>query len=332
MLSNMLHMHPQVLSLSEFWTVFPTRDLPATSMTGEEFWGMMAWPNPYADGFEVAGLPFDEYYYPYDRARFDPATGVPSICRVLAALDDDPDALYDKLAGVVPSWPLRPASGHCRALFDELAAMFGRRLIVERTGGVLGKIPSLRRRFPDARFIFLHRDGPDCALSMMRHPAFRLESIRVLTDILSTPPLPENLPEEIRAMDPRDLKEMITPPFDGKRMQGLPIPLAFFGWQWSFYTRIGSRAIRDLWPDEWMTVRYERLLKDTRGELTRVASFIGAPAEGQWLDNACNFVDPRRAGTAVARLDQGELAMLQAVCETGRRAFDLLESDQAVSA
>ena len=30
-------------------------------------------------------------------------------------------------------------------------------------------------QFPAARFVRLYRDGPDCALSMRRHPAFALK-------------------------------------------------------------------------------------------------------------------------------------------------------------
>jgi hypothetical protein len=36
MLSHMLHLHPRVLSLSEFWNLFPGRDINS-SVTGEEF-------------------------------------------------------------------------------------------------------------------------------------------------------------------------------------------------------------------------------------------------------------------------------------------------------
>jgi len=339
MLSHMFNMHPGILSLSEFWNLFPDRDMNilASSATGEEFWQIIAKPSLVDDGIIAAGISMPEYFYPHGRARFDPATGVPSICRVLAAVSDDPDALYDKLMNEVPSWPRRVVAGHCRVLFGELAAMLGRQIIVERTGAALGMIPVLRRRFPDARFIFLHRAGPDCVLSMSRHPLFRIAAMKILGDALTSPSpsdiLPEEiLTEEIRSANPADLKSIATPPFDAERLQSFPIPIEFFAWMWSSEVHDGESAIREVRRDEWTTVRYEQLLKAPQSELTRLADFIGVPAEHEWLDKADSFVDPGRAGTAAAQLDHVKLAVLQAGCAVGTRAFDLLESEQAASA
>jgi hypothetical protein len=332
MLSRMFDMHPQILSLSEFWNLFPDRDIKilAASATGDEFWQMIASPGLVDDGIIAAGIPMEEYFYPYGQARFDPAVGVPSICRVLAAVSDDPDVLYDKLMSIVPAWPRRVVAGHCRALFRELAALLGRTVIVERTGAALGMIPVLRRRFPDARFIFLHRAGPDCALSMSRHPLFRVSAMKMLADALSNPSacavLPEKvLSEDITAVGAADLIGIATPPFDAERLLSLPIPIEFFAWLWSSQMHDGERAINEVRRDEWTTVRYEQLLKDPQRELARLAGFIGVPAEPQWLEDACGLVDPSRAGTAAARLDRDELTVLQAACAAGTHAFDLLE-------
>jgi hypothetical protein len=35
----------------------------------------------------------------------------------------------------------------------------------------------LHRHYPQARFVHMHPDGPDCALSMSRHPTFRRQVI-----------------------------------------------------------------------------------------------------------------------------------------------------------
>jgi hypothetical protein len=114
MLSRMLQMHPQVLSLSEFWNVFlgPEVHFPVHEMNGEEFWQQIAMPNSDNDGLDLVGM------YPAGRGRFDPAVGVPSICRVLATLTDDPHALYDRLAATVDGCelprPVRVLGWHIR--------------------------------------------------------------------------------------------------------------------------------------------------------------------------------------------------------------------------
>jgi hypothetical protein len=331
MLSRMLSMHPEVLSLSEFWNVLRTSadELPTHVMGGEEFWQRITKPDPYTDGMELAGIPHDEFLYPADR-RFDPASGVPAICRVLAALGDDPDGLYDRLALAVPRWPRRPMADHCRALFAELAAILGRSVVVERTGGDLTLVSVLQRQFPEARFVFLHRNGPDSALSMSRHPSYRLAALQMLAAAAGQPATPQlPLPEEIRRARPEDFEGLVAPPFDKQRFGSFPVPLAIFGWMWAGGTRAGTSDIRALPHDCWVPLRYEQLLSNPRAELSRLANFIGITAEQQWLDRTSEFVDAGRTGGSGSRLHPGALAELRASCASGTRAFDLLESEYA---
>jgi hypothetical protein len=333
MLSRMLHMHPQVLSLSEFWNAFrgtEGRDVPVHEMSGLEFWQRITAPVARTDGFEVAGIPHGEFLYPADRGRFDPATGVPALSRVLAELTDDPDGLYDKLASLVPGWPVRSVAAQCRALFAALAGMCGRAVVVERTGGSAPLMPMLRQQFPGARFVYLHRDGPDSALSMSRHAGFRLIAMRAIAEEVrngsfSVPA--EMLSEEIREARPEDFDGLVAPPFDRERFQAYSLPPALFGWLWSTSTRAGTSEILQVARDRWTTMRYERILADPRTELSGLAGFIGVAAESGWLDRVAEFVDAGRAGRAPNRLHPSDLAALRTVCAAGTRAFDLLEAE-----
>jgi hypothetical protein len=345
MLSRILQMHPQVLSLSEFWNVFlPTRgqvpaynvsgefwdtfldtehNFPAHEISGEEFWQRIAKPNPDNDGLDLADM------YPIGRGRFDPAVGVPSIYRVMAPLTDDLDALYDGLARKVPAWPLRSMAGHCHALFADLAARFGRTAVVERSGGSAILMRVLRAEFAAARFVFLHRDGPDSALSMSRFPVFRLGTMRAVAEALRSPSgiAMEILPAELRTADPQDFESLVSPPFDRAKFMTYPLPLTLFGAIWSTMTRTATSQIREVPRDKWITMRYERLVGDTAAELSRLTDFIGVPADRKWLDWASEFVDSARPGRAAVKLHPVALAELRAACAAGTRAFDLLESE-----
>jgi Sulfotransferase family len=334
MLSRILQMHPDVLSLSEFWNVFrdnggslPVRDIPLHEMTGEEYWQRITKCDPYHDSMNIVGL--EEYPR---GGRFDPATGVPVICRTLAPLTSDFEAVYDKLAASVPSWPRRPMAAQCSALFADLATMLGRRVIVERSGGSAGMVPMLRQQFPEARFVFLHRDGQDSALSMSRHPSFRLILIKMAAEAIGSPSAAEiPLPPEIRAAKPEDLKGVAEPPFDADRFMSYPLPLTSFGWFWSWLTRTGTSDISEVPHDRLMTMRYELILANAHAELTRLAGFIGVPAERRWLDEAAKFVDSGRAGGAATKLHPIALAELRAACASGTRAYELLESRHAAA-
>jgi Sulfotransferase family len=334
MLSHLLRMHPDVLSLDEFWNCFRHTEgsIPVHDMAGDEFWRRLTVSAFSYDGLVRSGIKRVEYSFP---TRFDYATGMPPLCPLLARLTgESPDRLYDSLALVVSSWPRQSVADHCRALFGELATRLGRPVIVERTGGSLEDMGQLREMFPEARFVFLHRDGPDAALSMSRLPAFRLAALKELSGIVgdALPEQLETLPPEIRTTSPQEFKRLTEPPFDKERFWTFPIPLAYFGWHWSKTTRIGTIEIRNVRGGQWMTLRYELLLNDPSAELVKLAAFIGVGADPRWLDRACPHVDPKRAGSAAAELHPGELGALRRACAPGTRAFDQLEAECAAAA
>jgi Sulfotransferase family len=336
MLSRFLNGHPKVLSLNEFWRCFLDREdeLPAHDMSGEEFWWRITEPASSYDDLIRAGIKKDESLKPFT-SRFNYVTGMPPICRVLAYhTGGSPDPLYDMLASVVSAWPWRRMAEHSRALFSELSVMLGRPVVVERTGGSLSQVTFLLEEFSDARFIFLHRDGIDCALSMSRYPTLRREVIKTLAALVGNSSLDtvKLLPPEIRKTSPEEFERLLSPPFDPVRFMNFPIPISIFGGMWSRVTRTGTREIRRIPRDQRMILRYESLLTNTREEMTRLAEFLGVPAYGQWLDFACKSADPGHIGSAKAQLNPSELAELRAICLAGTRAFDFLEAEHAESA
>jgi hypothetical protein len=339
MLSRMLHLHPEVLSISEFWNCFRETigGIPSHDMSGEEFWQTITGPAPFYDDLIRSRIKQDEDLRPFP-SRFNYITGMPPFARILATfVPDGPDPLYDELAPEVSSWPQRPVAEHCAALFTEIAVKLGRGVIAERSGGSLIHAAFLLQQFPQARFVFLHRNGPDTALSMSRHPIVRIYVMRIIASAIensSSEPaaLLEMLPASIKIKNIREFEGLIAPPYDRERFLAFPLPLSCFGWFWSDLTQTGAAEIRGINPDKWMPLRYERLLKDTRAEMTRLADFIGVPAEPQWLDKTCEFANPGRSGSAEAQLIPDDLAALRDSCVAGAQAFDRLESEHLASA
>jgi hypothetical protein len=336
MLSRILHMHPAILSLSEFvnsitglsssgdqnrWE-FPTED-----MDGQELWQLISAPSPLKDAIVLAGLKSSEMCYPYDIGRFDPATGVPTICNAtLPLLTDDPDAIFDQLAARLPSWPKRSAAEQFRALFSTLADMFGRTVIVERSGSSLPMVSVLRRLFPEARFVLQYRDGLDCALSMSRHVSGQFAGIA--EEAIRITGLPTTATwEELLAAAPEEFNGLLTEPFDVARIMAYPVPMTFFGQGWAWMMWVGIEAIKRLPRDIWTTLQYERLIASPVEELTRLADFINVPATPEWLDKACSSMDSGRVGSARNQLDPDTLAALREACEPGTQAIRQLESE-----
>lgn len=337
MLSNLLQQHPDVLSLNELINAINTpyntiaggvsRERWTIDIDGPEFWQTLNERDPSTEGIMDAGLPLPEFIYP-STGRFSTATGIPKVCnQVLPMLSDDPDSLYDKLSAEIPAWPLRPTADHCRALFAMLADLTGRHVAVERSGGSMTQVPTLAEQFPDARFVLLHRNGPDCALSMSRHVIFRLAILRIIAaraaGISDTAP-----PGELSAA-PDEFNGLLTPPFDKQRFMSYSIPVATFAYLWSYTVREGVSALQELPRDRWMSVKYEDLISAPREPLTRLAGFLGAAAPRQWLDRACDFVNPGRAGSASAQLDPAELAAVRNSCAPGTRILAALDAEQS---
>lgn len=335
MLSRILHQHPEVLSVNELFSSLHAtwfRAIPGFSyfpdseMDGRELWHLLTAPMPFIDTIVRDGFKVPELRYPYGRGRFDPVTGVPLLCHfVLPALTDDPDALFDKLADEVPSWPRRPAAHQYRSLFTFLADALRRRVIVERSGGSVVKVPQLRRAFPEARFVHMYRNGPDTALSLSRFVLARVLEITAIAAAAAKLP-PRSSPEVIEAARP-EFKGMLAPPYDIERLMAYPIPLEVFGRTWSSMTCTGLIALQRLPAGTLADIRYEDLLgPGLEPELTKLAEFIGVSAPAQWLGKARSMIDRSRAGSARAQLDPESYAALRAACDRGEQAIAAIGS------
>jgi hypothetical protein len=327
MLSRLLREHPEVLSMSEFFSTLRIAaasgpaGFPVSDMDGAQLWRLLATPFPMLDAMISGGLRTDEMLYP-DGGRFDPATGIPLVSHyILPMLGADPDWLFDQLAAELPRWPRRPAAAQYQELFGYLAGLLGRPVVVERSASSLHLIPQLQAQFPQARFVHLYRDGPDCALSMSRHPAFRREILAIGAVRSAKLPAGSTL-QQVNDALPERFRGLICPPYDAARLRDFPIPVEVFARdRWSPMICAGVAALAQVPKPARTSLRYEDLLAEPAASLARLAAFIGVSAPAGWIKQGCRTVDPSRTGTASAQLEAGALARLRTACEPGTRAL-----------
>ncbi|MEE1942693.1 sulfotransferase [Streptomyces sp. TRM 70361] len=321
-LSRVLNRHPDVLSLNELLASIGLGGMPEGELTGEEFWRLLADPNPTFDRMIRSGAAIPEFLYPRSPGRFSAeAGGIPALClMVLPHLTDDPDGLLDELALHVPAWPRRPAEDQYRALFGLLADRFGRRAVVERSGFSVRWVPRLRTGFPEAGLVHLYRGGPDCALSMSRHTGFRL--ITLLGEIYAALGLEfgAELTEEHARSLPPDLGGLLADPFDARLVFDRAIPVSVFGALWSRLVTECLAELEKVPETSRMALSYENLLDAPEKELSRLAAFAGVAPGPEWLAAGRALLDPGRRGAAL-RLPPGELNALREACEPGERAL-----------
>ncbi|MDW8808704.1 sulfotransferase [Streptomyces scabiei] len=322
-LSRILNSHPDVLSLNEYMASVGDASFPAGEVDGEEFWQTLFRPAPHFERMIRSGVPLPEFLHTRAPGRYaSETTGIPALSlMVLPHLTDDPDGLLDELGAAVVRRPRRTAAEHHRALFDLLCTRFGRTAVVERSGYSTGWAPGLRDAFPEAGFVHMFRDGPDCALSMSRHPGYRaislLREIKARSGIDSFADL---TPEHVRALPP-DLAPLLGERFDPALVRDRVIPLRTFGALWSELVVEGTEFLTGLPADRRRTtLAYENLLDDPAGELTRLADFIGVAPRPEWLRASSALLDHGRRGSARG-LPAAELAGLRAECERGEQAL-----------
>ena len=322
-LSRILNAHPDVLSLNEFMASVGDAAFPEGELTGPEFWQTLFRPAPHFERMIRSGLPLPEFLYTRRPGRYTAeTTGIPALSlMVLPHLTEDPDGLLDELGTEVVQWPERTAAEHHRALFGLLCARFGRTAVVERSGYSTGWAPGLRAAFPDARFVHMFRDGPDCALSMSRHPGYRTISLlREIKARAGVDSFADLTPEHVRAL-PADLAPLLDERFDPALVRDRDIPLRTFGALWSELVTEGTRFLGELPADQRSTLSYENLLDRTDQELTRLADFIGVAPLPEWLLAASELLDHSRRGSA-RRLSAAEFDELSESCAPGTRVLE----------
>ncbi|MFJ4466817.1 sulfotransferase family protein [Streptomyces sp. NPDC089424] len=321
-LSRILNAHPDVLSLNEYMASVGDASFPEGKVTGEEFWQTLARPAPHFERMIRSGLPLPEFLHtgPPGGPAAD-SDGVPALMlMVLPHLTDDPDGLLGQLAAAVAAGPARTPAEHHRALFGLLCTRFGRTAVVERSGYSTGWAPMLREAFPEARFVHLFRDGPDCALSMSRHPGYRVISLlREIKARAGAGSLADLTDAQVRAL-PADLSPLLGDRFDPALVRDRDIPLRTFGALWSQLVTEGAEFLDRLPSDRGTTLTYEHLLDDPAAELTRLAAFIGVAPHPRWLRDAAALLDHGRRGAA-RRLAPAAFEELKQSCAPGTRVL-----------
>jgi hypothetical protein len=258
------------------------------------------------------GYAASEITYPFEEGgrhrRDEPLPWI--LVSMLPRLSDDPDRLYDALMAEVKAWPRQPAVAHHRRLFAWLVARLGRAFWLERSGSSFDYLGGLAASFPDAKFLHIHRDGPEAALSMVHHHAYRLP-ISLLYDA----PLDDG--SRLADLGPLDLHAAPRADDAISRVLASRPPPAVFGRYWCDQVLHGYRALRRVDASRYEEVCFEDLLARPRDVLARIAAFLELPGTDDWIERAAALVRDAPAARA-PELPAAERAALEAACRPGQ--------------
>lgn len=306
LLSQMLAESPQVLSVSEFFNGLDARRrFEETPVSGADFAALISAEQPFVTAVLRRGYPVSEITYPFGpSARFRRDEALPWILvSALPRLDPDPDRAFDAIAAFATALPKQHLACHYRALFERLCARYDRTYWIERSGSSIDYIAGLNAFFAEAKFLHIHRDGPEAALSMREHHAYRLPIA-----ILYRPGGPAEI----------DLHAVPDPDDPISRILASRPPIEYYGRYWSDQVVNGSRTIDRLPPERIHAIRFEALVAEPRSVLSGICEFFGLEARGDWLARAVarvRGIPPLRAPLLEAR----ERERLLAACRPGAR-------------
>jgi SAM-dependent methyltransferase len=319
MLSNMLRLNPDILSLSEFLAMLLPDPLPPGDLDAAAYWRVLTQPRPFFTHAYRLGIRVPEFLYrPGAESRFTPADGIPPILiTTLPHLSDDPEGLYDEVGAFVADLPSAAAAAQHRRLFEWLCARAGARAWVERSGSSLLYLSQLTSAFPDARFVHLYRDGRECAYSMSRNAGYRLGAIAMMLHarLGVSPYLNDDKPPE---HVPPDLRPFMPGTFDHEAFERFEVPVAQLGQLWSDMVTPALDILDSLPPERVLQLSYEDLIAEPEQALRRLARFADLPhRDPGWPDRAASLVQSRPPRWPA--LPEDQKSDLTRVCEPAMR-------------
>jgi hypothetical protein len=313
LLSRMIGEHPDVCSIFECLNGLDVaRRFAPEPCSGERFRELLLAEQPFLTAVLRRGYRVEEVVYPFGVGRHRRGDPMPYVLTtMLPRLSDDPDGLLDAIAEFTAALPEQSASDHFRALFGWLAEREGSGAWIERSGSSIEYLPALAAAFPGARFLHLHRDGPETALSMRRHHAYRLPvSVMYRAPDESGRPAPE----------PASLDFASSPHEDDaiSRVLAARPPAEVFGRYWSDQLARGMAGEEPAGPC-YRELAFEDLLEHPAQRLREIADFFALdPDRDGWAERAAALVGGRPTAR-VLRLSAEAQSRLEAACLPGMK-------------
>ncbi len=213
--------------------------------------------------------------------------------------EEPEDALAD-LMMFVREQPTQKLSRHYIAMFEYLTAKAGKTIWIERSGGSIAWMPEMLDLFPDAKYLHLHRNPLDVALSMQRHNHFRVRAFKHFD--LTTK-------DGIRwsDLDETDLNNNtpISPRL--RSVMEHDVPLDYFLEDVNECILRGIKEVKRLAPSQYAEISFEEIMADPKAALRRLADFFDLAPGETWLANAAALLKSGQAAQNTPTTEQSAL-------------------------
>jgi putative sulfotransferase len=297
LLSEMLGKNTSTLSIFEFFTGLDwSKRFAREPVNGDEFAALISAEQPIINMVLGRGYRVEEVTYPFSvESRYQPGDPTPWILvSMLGRMSENPDALFDDVIAFARALPKQYLRKHYSQLFDWLTERAGRRCWIERSGSSIDYLGSLHSFFPEAKFVHLHRDGRETALSMREHAPYRL-AVTFLYDPQSVQN--ENIDQILNSRPPIEL----------------------FGRYWSEQLEHGYAAIPTIDRSRYLEVRFEDLVREPERVLREIGEFLELEDEpADWAERGAALVE-RAPAARFDQLSPDEQQCLNEACAPGMK-------------
>ena len=234
---------------------------------------------------------------------------------MLPFLTDKPDELFAEILNEVESFPAQTMPDHYRSIFHWLQNKYNKSFWIERSGESAVYVPDLLNTFPDAKFVHIHRHGPEVVMSMSKLYYFVL-----MTSFFTNPVSRQELLETEYGGKPVSDSDPIS-----LRMSNGGPSLAEHAAYWNFQLYMSYQAFARMKPSQLLQVRFEDLINDPKGVMGETATFFEMPDAPGWIDKAAAMVKPGQVSQALQKLSTEERENLEQACMPGQVLLERVE-------
>jgi hypothetical protein len=308
LLSRMMDCHPQAVCLHEFFTGLDWGQRFQPGMvSADTLQDFLCAEQAVTTMVLSRGYRTEEICYPFGevQAKHGMADPLPwLLISMLSRLTADPEPLFERFTQMLQQQADAPLQDHYPAIFSWLAQQGSQcstqnkadsAVWIERSGSSVDYLPALVDMFPEGRFLHIHRDGCEAALSIRSHPFYRL-GVTLMYGLF-----PDNLDDD----------QVIDYALEN------PPPLQDVGRYWSDQVLNGYRALAKLDRSQYLEVRFEDLLNTPRDTLQQVATFFELDSPESFLQHASSLC---KSAPALRHLELNEHQQqeLMASCRPGQ--------------
>jgi putative sulfotransferase len=215
---------------------------------------------------------------------------------------EKPKALYEEILEWAREQPIDYVSVHWPNLFKFLLKKSNKKVLINCGAGIDPEI------FPNPRVCWIHRDGPENALSYSKHTYFRL-----MMSYQADPPSDEELQAAVDHADPDDPND----PIRYRLRDDAPRHLELHARSWSTAVANHYRSLQHIQPSEYMEMRFEHLSEDPKDYIKTIADFFQLPDRGDgWIEEAMKILRP--VERRMPDLSPEDQALLERECFIGQ--------------